>query len=351
MKLAFVIPFRSTFIHTDERILGSQYELRTLCLNQNQGRLPYLWGMIKMMFLLMWHRDWNAVLIWFADYHACPAVAIARLLKRRSLVLIGGYDAVHYPEFGYGVFANPLRGLCARYALRYSDLIIANHEALLKSSNTYYKPSGHLEGVFHLVPGLKTRAIVIHNALSVSCDAPSERKRMILSIGGTPRFQDIVNKGFDLLFGVAPEFPDWTFVCVGINSEWMSELDSQFQVSGIKNLVILPQIPHEEIIALMQEASIYVQASISEGMPNALMEAMACGCIPIGSNVAGIPTVIGEHGYIIKNRSPKELAEALQKATSDTTNRQSVAESTHTRFAFELRQERILQAVNELFQS
>lgn len=348
MKLIFVKPTNSTFMQIDEEILSCQHQLKSLCLNQNLGRNRYLMGILNMAISMIKNRDWELVLIWFADYHSAIAVAIARLLKRKSVVFIGGYDAVHYPEFGYGVYANPIRGFCARYALKNCDLMLANHEALLSSSNTYYQPSGHREGVYNLIPGLKTPAMVIHNAIYIDSTISSQRQRMILCVGGTPRYQDVMNKGFDLLFKVAPLFPEWVFVCVGINPEWMAALDSQYSVSGISNLVILPPIPHEESIALMEEASIYVQASISEGMPNALMEAMACGCLPIGSNVAGIPTVIQDDGFIIANRNVNDLAQTLKQAMAVEPDRQEIAQRLCERFSYDLRKDRILEAIRGL---
>jgi glycosyltransferase involved in cell wall biosynthesis len=44
-----------------------------------------------------------------------------------------------------------------------------------------------------------------------------------------------------------------------------------------------------------------------EGFPNALAEAMLCGCIPIGSNVSGIPYMISDSGYILHHRNVDEL--------------------------------------------
>jgi glycosyltransferase involved in cell wall biosynthesis len=52
----------------------------------------------------------------------------------------------------------------------------------------------------------------------------------------------------------------------------------------------------------LSENEFYLQLSISEGFPNSLCEAMLCECIPIGSNVGGIPQIIGNSGRIIGNR-------------------------------------------------
>ncbi len=45
----------------------------------------------------------------------------------------------------------------------------------------------------------------------------------------------------------------------------------------------------------MRTLDIYINSSSSESFPNGLLEAMACGCCPIGSNVGGIPEL--DHAY------------------------------------------------------
>jgi glycosyltransferase involved in cell wall biosynthesis len=67
----------------------------------------------------------------------------------------------------------------------------------------------------------------------------------------------------------------------------------------------------ETLNALFQEHQYYMQLSISEGFPNAPCEAMLCGCIPIGSNVAALPLIIGKTGYVLKHRNKEELIQLI----------------------------------------
>jgi glycosyltransferase involved in cell wall biosynthesis len=41
---------------------------------------------------------------------------------------------------------------------------------------------------------------------------------------------------------------------------------------------------------------------------------MLCGCIPIGSNVAAIPKIIGEAGFILNKKDINELKELVDIA-------------------------------------
>ncbi len=331
----------------DERILRSACTLKTIRLRQDGSRLGYLFSILGMCFSLLAKPTFRTVLVWFADYHAAPAALLCRLLGKRCFILIGGYDAVRYPELGMGVYCTPLRAFCARLALRNCTGIIANHEALLSSDNLYYNPAGHPEGVFRLVPGLKTPASVVHNATTTET-APSftsERQPKILTVGTTPRLQDFYNKGYDLLIEVARRRPDLNFIFVGLRREWLAELDARHSFSRLPNLEIIPWLAQAELLQLMGDCAVYAQPSISEGMPNALMEAMLMGCVPVGSQVSGIPTVIGELGFLITRRDSTELEQALDQALAAAPDRQMISNSVRERFSLQQRKQKLLAAL------
>lgn len=333
----------------DKKILSSEYRLHTVHLRQERGRLRYLLGILVSLLTILRSADCKQVLIWFADYHAAPSVLLAKLLGKRSLIFIGGYDAVKYPELGMGVYCSFWRGLCARVALRNCDHIISNHPALLSSLNRYYKPQGHPDGIYKLVPGLKTSSSVIYNAVDESrnIDLTKPRKRQILTVGSTPRFNDFYNKGFDLLLEIAKRRPDLSFVCVGIAESWLPDLDKLFGLSALSNVSIIPSLPHSELLSLMQCSLVYAQPSISEGMPNALMEAMLMGCIPVGSDVAGIPTVIGEAGFLVQNRDSHALESALDEALTCSRDIHAISAGIVSRFNMDRRRQQLLHLLEQ----
>jgi glycosyltransferase involved in cell wall biosynthesis len=88
--------------------------------------------------------------------------------------------------------------------------------------------------------------------------------------------------------------------------------------------------------------------SISEGFPNAICEAMLCGCIPLGSNVAAIPKIIGNEGYILKKRSVEDLEKLIQQAESFQSGEFKPREQIITHFPIEKRQKEFLSFVGKI---
>ena len=67
------------------------------------------------------------------------------------------------------------------------------------------------------------------------------------------------------------------------------------------------------IVQVYQAANVFVLPSLSENLPNTIMEAMACGVPCLGFNVGGIPEEI-EHqktGYVAAYRDAEDLARGL----------------------------------------
>ena len=103
---------------------------------------------------------------------------------------------------------------------------------------------------------------------------------------------------------------------------------------------------HADVAPWMQALDIYINSSSSESFPNGLLEAMACGCFPIGSRVGGIPELIRhrENGLLFDSDSLEQLKEMLKLAVSDENLRNKLRENAtrtaHEQFSMRLTLER-----------
>lgn len=80
---------------------------------------------------------------------------------------------------------------------------------------------------------------------------------------------------------------------------------------GIENqLEIIGSLTKEEMIQWYQSIDIYIQPSMQEGLPRALIEAMSLGCPAIGSNVGGIPELLDKQ-QIFNPKIIKEITDVI----------------------------------------
>lgn len=99
--------------------------------------------------------------------------------------------------------------------------------------------------------------------------------------------------------------------------------------SRLRGLVREAQLHNEVVFAgaaygddkarLLAEADALMLPSYSEGLPYALLEAMAAGVVPVVTPVGAIPDVVkdGEHGVLVPVRDAEALARALAGLSAD----------------------------------
>jgi glycosyltransferase involved in cell wall biosynthesis len=79
----------------------------------------------------------------------------------------------------------------------------------------------------------------------------------------------------------------------------------------------------------MRRIDVFALTSETESFPNALLEAMACGCCVIGSRVGGVPELIRdrETGVLVPPGDAGALADALRTLITDRQRRRSLGEA------------------------
>jgi glycosyltransferase involved in cell wall biosynthesis len=170
--------------------------------------------------------------------------------------------------------------------------------------------------------------------------SPGETKRrpagwpeggpIVISVG---RLLEV--KGFDLLLTawatVLRRHPDAHLVIAG-GGVLKDELLAQAKAAGIADRVTLLGV-RDDVPELLRAADIYVSSSRSEGMSNAILEALASG-LPVVATRAGAENDIiddGVTGLLIPTENPAAIADALTTLLNNPLRRHDMAEHARAR--------------------
>lgn len=127
--------------------------------------------------------------------------------------------------------------------------------------------------------------------------------------------------------------PEARLVLVG-GGPGEAELRRKIVSNGLSGAVVLTGV-RDDVPALLPAFDAFALSSRYEGLPIALLEAMAAGVAPVVTAVGGIPEVItdGRHGLLVPPEDPTALAAALDVLASDPSLRARIADAARCRAA------------------
>jgi glycosyltransferase involved in cell wall biosynthesis len=110
-----------------------------------------------------------------------------------------------------------------------------------------------------------------------------------------------------------------TVFMVGGDGPLTKEIKEYINDNNLQSHVkIMGWIPHQELPEYLNDIKLLVLPSFTEGLPNIMLEAMACGTPVLTTPVGSIPDFIedGETGFIMEDNSPKSLAQNVFRGLS-----------------------------------
>jgi glycosyltransferase involved in cell wall biosynthesis len=105
------------------------------------------------------------------------------------------------------------------------------------------------------------------------------------------------------------DIPNLGVVILGGHAEELSTFNSQFSSFPLGYVN-----DEQRIVDVYNAADVFVLPSLSENLPNTIMEAMACGVPCVGFKVGGIPEEIDHkrNGYVAEYRDADDLARGIR---------------------------------------
>ena len=163
------------------------------------------------------------------------------------------------------------------------------------------------------------RINVLTNGVDLNLFHPTDDRKNLrnqLNIKG-PTLLSVGNlvelKGHDLVIWALRELPQFRLLIAGDGPEKQKLADLAQRIGVEDRLTFLGTLPHDQLREYYSAADIFILASSREGMPNVLLEALACGTPVVATRVGGIPEVVTRpEAGILVDRHPQALAKGVQ---------------------------------------
>lgn len=308
-----------SFVQKDLALLSKHFDVREIVYRSRRDVLRVAGGTI-------WA---DATFSWFAWDQAAWATRFSRLFRRKSIVLVGGFDVVSMPEISYGNLLHSRPAARTKYAILKAHKVLAVSNSLKSDAERF--------------TGRRDIQVVYHGFNAEEFKPSGSKEPIALSVGGVNK-TTMKRKGIETFMKSAFHAPEVSFRLVGgIEPALLSEIKQ----SAPPNLELVGRVDQNTLIREMQRAAVYVQVSAHEGFGCSLAEAMLCGAMPVVTRAGAIPEVVGETGIYVPFEDPRATADGVRRALKSPNGgaaRKRIAEL----FPIEKRERELVAAVREV---
>jgi glycosyltransferase involved in cell wall biosynthesis len=294
LKVLLVSSYDAQFVRNDESILKNHFITEAAIFSNPKKSLSYILYSFVQIFSAV--RKTDVSLIWFADFRAFLTIIFSQILRKKTLLIVGGYETANEPEMKYGsVYKKKI--FFIKYALKHCTLIFAISDFSKKE-------------IEKLVP--KRIAKKIYLCVTESSETRSEKtdKSVVLIGNAVEEFYPVYKlKGIDTFVKAAALLPDYNFTVIGRYSE---EIISKLNPSD--NVEFTGLISNSEVQQRLSQTKVYCQLSFRESFGLALAESMQQGCVPVVTNRGAMPELVGNTGFYVPFGNAEETAKAIVEA-------------------------------------
>lgn len=250
------------------------------------------------------------------------------------------------------------------YALQNASAITTNASALAKKAKAFFdreiflipngidtehfKPMERNEGLAEIlfntgVQSLQTLDVSMSGDIGVH--PPKERSAVIGFVGELRE-----KKGLRTLLSgyaqVAKRRPASLLIVGEVREGEDRKIFDEFKITNPQlPIIITGAVPHQDMPAYYALMDVFVHPSLRDGMPNALLEAMACGKAVIATPVGGTVDVLedGINGLTVPVNDAEGLSSAITKLLEDEPLRERLGKSAREKIRMEFTVEKELE--------
>jgi len=261
----------------------------------------------------------DCLLLSWAYPDAVAGVAIGRLLNIPTIIKVHGSDINMHAQY-------PARARQIKWAIRHSKAVITVSKDLADKLLDLDIPEEKIKVIYN---GLNHEIFQPTDKIleRAQLELASERK-IILFIGNLKHAKgcvDLLEAWINLLEGIENS-PDLYFIGSGPAEKQMKELIEQ---AGLEcKARLLGVMDHKCIAKWINACDVVALPSHNEGVPNVLLESMACGVPVVATRVGGIPEVVNtDTGILVEPLNSDRLQKALLEALEKDWDRELIAKS------------------------
>lgn len=248
----------------------------------------------------------DAIIIRLPSFIGNIAVNIAEKYKKPYLVEVVGcpWDAL-WNHSAIGKFVAPFMYLKTKKNVNNAKFVLYVTQTFLQKR---YPTNGKSIGC----SDVKLEEIFVEEELNKRKDKINKMGNRIVL--GTIGVLNIKYKGQEYVIRAIADLKklgydiEYQLVGSGDNAR-LKRIAKKYKVE--KNINFIGALKHNEIFNWLEDIDIYIQPSTTEGMPRALIEAMSKACPCIGSNVGGIPELLGDD-CVFKSKNVNSLIDIIK---------------------------------------
>lgn len=296
IKVFFVFSALSSFVRRDLEICRKYFDVKDMMvatfLVPRKGRDPLVF--VKLLRGVLWA---DIVYCWFADLNAFFLTLFSVIFRKKSLVVVGGYEVAYVPEMSYGSMLGRQSAFIVKCVFKFAHRILAVSRFSQKEILNY---------------AMHEKVELIYNGVDCGTFRPCGEKRndLVLMVGPISK-EEIKIHGLDTFVEAAKFLHGVKFLAIGLSEDAVNFLSRSLP----PNVTLMGIIPQKDLIPHYQKAKVYCQLSLRESFGMSLAEAMCCECVPVVTKNGGaMSEVVGKTGFFTRFGDPQNVAEMIMRA-------------------------------------
>ncbi len=233
-----------------------------------------------------------------------------KLLRKKSVLLIPGTWIFEPPTFKNRIF----KWIFLK-AVNAADVLILYTPLMLPELCKHFPVFNNFRGkitYIHNGVNIERFTLGVPDATILSRYSIPLTKKIILFVGRVSSRKGVIDlvKAFSI---VKKNIDEVMLLIVGKEeAKYGEKVKRVIQELNIADSTLLfGPIPNKEVVEILKKCDLFVYPSVGgEGIPRAIIEAMACGKPVVATNIAGIPEVVknGETGFLVEVGDYQSLA-------------------------------------------